>query len=95
MRAEDLKQSYEAPARAAARVQRRHPNATLSAGSGSVATIIVWGATAVGVPMDAAAAAAFATMFSAVALLIGRKGLKGVVAGVWRGNRDGDDDDDP
>jgi hypothetical protein len=40
--------------------------------------------------MDATASAAFVTLFSSGALLIGRKGLKGVLKGMWRGNQDED-----
>lgn len=87
MRPEDLKQSYEVPARAAAEIQRRYPNATLAGGAGAFGTCVVWTSTNVArLPMDAAVGAAFATVFSSAALVIGRRGLKGVLRAMWRGN---------
>jgi len=74
-------------AQSVAEVQRRHPNATLAGGAGATGTIFVWFSTEVmGLPMDATASAAFITVFSSGTLLIGRRGLKGVLKGVWYGS---------
>lgn len=75
------------PAKQAA---RKYPNGTIATSAGTLGTIIVWGATTAGIPMDAAAGAAFATVFAGVASFIGRKGLKGCWDAVWRGASDED-----
>lgn len=78
-----------ASVQAVAEVQRRHPNATLSGGTGAFATVVVWFSTNIlSMPMDAVTGAAFATVLATGALVIGRKGLKGVLSGMWRGGGD-------
>lgn len=63
-----------------------HPNAALSTGSGALATAVVWVATTMGLPMDAVAGAAFATLIGGAALVIGRRGFKGIFVAIWRGS---------
>lgn len=40
--------------------------------------------------MDAAAGAAFATVFASGALFVGKKGFKGILSAMWRGEEGGD-----
>lgn len=61
--------AYSAPRK----VATDHPNASTSGVAGACAVILAWGATTLGLPMDAAVGAAFATLFSTAALVIGRR----------------------
>ncbi len=71
----------------AADVQRKYPNGTLATGAGALGTAVVWISTNIGhLPMDASAGAAFATLFAGVASFVGRKGLKGCLHVIWRGD---------
>ena len=56
------------------KVATAHPNATTSTTGGALATVLIWFFTVVlGLPMDAVTGAAFATLFGAGALFVGRK----------------------
>ena len=85
--AEAASKTVGAPKRAA----KRHPNAATAGISGSVATLVIAGAGALGFSMEAATAAALATLTSTGALVVGRSGVRGVMAGVWSGFDDRED----
>ena len=64
----------------------KHPNATTSLAAGSgVGTLLVYALTAAGVNLPAEAAAALAGAVGSLALLIGRKGFRGLLRVLWRG----------
>lgn len=68
-------------------VPRNHPNATLSGTTGALATVAVWFSTSVlGLDMDATVGAAVATTLSAFALVLGRRGLRGLLRLMWAGD---------
>jgi hypothetical protein len=82
---EDAKRVLTAP-------RRNHPNASLATVSGSVSTLTLWAAGAIGIAMTAEVGAAIATILVTTSLLVGRKGIKGIMSAAWRG--DGDDGDE-
>jgi hypothetical protein len=72
--------------RATRRVVSNNPNASVALGSGSglgPLVILVLGWSGVAIPPEAAAAIGGLT--AACFLLIGRRGIKGVVLGIWQG----------
>lgn len=64
---------------------KNHPNATVAATSGGVGVIIVWLLSLAGVHMPAEVGAAVSTIAATVALLIGRRGIRGIARIIWRG----------
>ena len=78
----------ETTKRVASAPARNHPNATLATTVGSVSTLVLWGAGALGIAMSAEAGAGLATLLVGGSLVLGRKGLKGIVGGIWRGSED-------
>lgn len=67
-----------------------HPNATMAASSGGVATLVIMILSLVGVAVPPAVAALIATAIVSLVLVIGRKGVKGLIDVIWHGNK-GDD----
>lgn len=64
-----------------------HPNATLAGGTGGLTTLILYLASLEGWKVDAVLASGIATVAATVALFIGRRGLRGLLSLVWRGNQ--------
>ena len=68
-------------------VQRRYPIGTFTAGTGVVSTVVIWFATTVfRLPLDAAGGAAVASLIISALSFVGRRGLKGVLTVLWRGD---------
>lgn len=84
-----VREAAGAPRRAA----RKHPNATTAGVSGSLSTLVIAGVGALGYSMEAATGAALTTVVATTALVIGSRGVKGMVAGIVNGFGGGDDDD--
>lgn len=56
------------------RVPATHPNATTGATAGALATVLCWVFTVpLGLPMEAPVGAAFATLFTSAALVVGKR----------------------
>lgn len=68
---------------------RNNPNAAVAVGTGTIATLLVGGLSLAGFEIDAALATAVATVLTAAVLLVGRKGIRGIFAQLWRGEDDG------
>lgn len=68
---------------------RNNPNAAAAVGSGTLATLIVGGATLAGFEVDPVLATAAAGALTAAVLLVGRKGIRGIARQLWRGEDDG------
>jgi hypothetical protein len=67
----------------------RHPNASIAVGSGSgLGALVVWGVGLGGVMMPAEVGAVIGGGVAGVALLVGRQGIKGLIAILWRGDRE-------
>jgi hypothetical protein len=68
------------------RIRERHPNASraLTHGSG-LGTLIVWVVGLLGLKMPAEIAAAFAGGLASLFLVVGRRGIKGMLHDVWHG----------
>ena len=67
----------------------RHPNASVAVGSGSgLGALVVWGVGLGGVVMPAEVGAVIGGGVAGAALLIGRQGIRGLIAILWRGNRE-------
>lgn len=65
----------------------KHPNATTAGGAGGLALLVVWILGYFGITDIGAEEAVVATgLLTSAALLIGRKGLKGILRGLWIGN---------
>jgi hypothetical protein len=62
-----------------------HPNATLAAVSGSVATVATYVTSLFGWVVPSAVAVAGASLFTSMMLFLGKNGLSGVCRIVWRG----------
>jgi hypothetical protein len=70
------------------RVVSRHPNASMALGSGSgLAPLVIWmvGMTGASVPPEAAAA--MGGLIAACFLLIGKRGIKGMIVALWQGEQ--------
>ena len=68
----------------------RHPNASVALGSGSgVGALVVWIVGLSGTAMPPEVGAAMGGVVAAIALVIGRRGIKGVLTAIWRGDRRG------
>ena len=76
-----------APSRGATRrVVSGNPNASVALGSGSgLGTLVIWlvGLTVAAVPPEVGAACG--GLIAAVFLFVGRRGIKGAIVGLWRG----------
>jgi hypothetical protein len=67
-------------------VVSRNPNASVALGSGAaLGPLIVWFVGLTGTPMSAEVGAAFGGVVAASFLLIGRRGIRGLLAQIWRG----------
>ena len=76
-----------APSRGATRrVVSGNPNASVALGSGSgLGTLVIWlvGLTGAAVPPEVGAACG--GLIAAIFLFVGRRGIKGAIVGLWRG----------
>ncbi len=76
----------EVPEERAGNIVTNNPNATLALGSGSgLGAFVIWVAQMGGASIPPEIAAIVGGGVAAVALFIGRSGLRGVVRVVWRG----------
>lgn len=66
----------------------KHPNAALSVGTGGAGVLIIWLLGHTGVSMPNEVAVLVAAAITSVALLVGRKGVRGVIRLVWHGSDD-------
>lgn len=67
-------------------VVSRNPNASVALGSGAaLGPLVVWFVGLTGTPMSAEVGAAFGGIVAALFLLIGRRGIRGLLAQIWRG----------
>lgn len=67
-------------------VLSRNPNASIALSSGAgLGPLIVWFVGLTGTPMTAEVGAAFGGVVAALFLLIGRRGIRGLLAQIWRG----------
>jgi len=68
----------------------RHPNASVALGSGSgLGALVVWIVGLSGTAMPPEIGAAIGGVIAATALFIGRRGIKGALSAIWRGDRPG------
>jgi len=66
----------------------KHPNASVAVGSGSgFGALIVWIVGLGGVVMPAPIGAVIGGGVAGVALLVGRRGIKGLMAVIWQGEQ--------
>jgi hypothetical protein len=65
-----------------------HPNASLATVAGSLATLVLWGAGAIGIALSAEAGAGLATVLVATSLFVGRRGIRGLLGAIWKGTGD-------
>lgn len=66
----------------------RHPNASVALGSGSgLGALVVWLVGLSGTAMPAEVGAAIGGSVAAIALFIGRRGIKGVIRALWQGDQ--------
>ena len=64
----------------------RNPNASVALGSGAaLGPLIVWFVGLTGTPMTPEVGAAFGGVVAALFLLIGRRGIRGLLTQIWRG----------
>lgn len=63
-----------------------HPNASVAAVTGSLATLLVWGINRAGGHVNQAEAMGIATGAVSAVLFVGRRGLKATIASVWNGS---------
>ena len=76
-----------AVARSSRRVVSRHPNASVALASGAgLGSMIVWSVGLAGVAMPAEVGAAFAGVVASAFLFVGRRGIRGSLASIWRGS---------
>jgi hypothetical protein len=68
----------------------RNPNASVALGSGSgVGALVVWIVSLSGTTMPPEVGAAIGGVVAAAALFIGRRGIRGALATIWRGEAGG------
>jgi hypothetical protein len=79
-------ETKETAKRVASAPVKKHPNASLAATVGSVSTLVLWIAGAIGIAMSAEAGAAAATLLVAGSLLVGKKGIRGLIGSIWKGS---------
>lgn len=70
-------------------MKTNHPNTVTAGGVGTLTTLVVAGFEALGANMTPTVAAAVATAAITVALFVGKRGVKGVIRLVWRGDGNG------
>ena len=78
-----------APTRSATRrAVSSHPNASVALGSGAgLGPLAVWLISMTGHPATPEVGAAIGGLVAAAFLLIGRRGIKGVLIGLWQGEQ--------
>lgn len=64
----------------------QHPNATVAAGTGGTAAVLVWLAQLFGLDIPPVAAVVMAGALTTAMLAVGREGLKGLADRLWRGS---------
>lgn len=64
----------------------KHPNAKASGISGAAGVLVIAAIGAAGITLSPVVAAAIVTVATTVTLAIGRDGIRGIVARVWRGS---------
>jgi hypothetical protein len=70
------------------RVIAKHPNASVAVGSGSgLGALVVWIVGLGGVVMPAPVGAVIGGGVAGFALLIGRRGIKGLIGVLWQGDQ--------
>jgi hypothetical protein len=70
------------------RVIAKHPNASVAVGSGSgLGALVVWIVGPGGVVMPAPVGAVIGGGVAGFALLIGRRGIKGLIGVLWQGDQ--------
>ena len=70
------------------RVIAKHPNASVAVGSGSgLGALVVWIVDLGGVVMPAPVGAVIGGGVAGFALLIGRRGIKGLIGVLWQGDQ--------
>ena len=70
------------------RVVSRHPNASVALGSGSgLGSLAIWMVGLTGAEVPPEVGAAIGGLMAAGFLLIGRRGIKGAVIGLWHGEQ--------
>jgi hypothetical protein len=76
-----------APKRSATRkAVSSHPNASVALGSGSgLGPLVIWMVGWSGASVPPEAAAAIGGLMAACFLLVGRRGIKGAIIGLWQG----------
>lgn len=62
-----------------------HPNAATAGVATGPAVLIVWLAGRYGIDLGAEQAVVVSGLLTSLVLLIGRRGLRGIVAALWRG----------
>ena len=77
-----------APKRSATRrAFSSHPNASVALGSGSgLGPLVIWMVGLSGASVPPEAAAAIGGLMAACFLLVGRRGIKGAIVGIWQGS---------
>jgi len=70
------------------RVVKNHPNTSLAATIGLISVFVAWIAGIIGVVLSAEAGAGLATLLVATSLFIGKRGIKGLISGIWNGFKD-------
>jgi hypothetical protein len=63
-----------------------HPNATVAASGTGIGVLVVWAAGRAGVAISAEEGALAVGLLSTLALAVGRKGIRGIIGGLWRGD---------
>ena len=72
----------------AGNVVSRNPNASIALGSGSgCGALVIWLFGVGGLQVPPEVAAVIGAVAAAGFLLIGRRGIKGAILGLWRGNQ--------
>jgi hypothetical protein len=70
------------------RVVTRHPNASVALGSGSgLGSLAIWIVGLTGTEVPPEVGAAIGGLMAAAFLLIGRRGIKGAIIGLWQGEQ--------
>lgn len=70
-------------------IHQRHPNASRAlTHGGGLGALTVWAVGLAGLEMPPEVAAAFAGAIASVALLVGRRGIKGTIQDLWHGPPD-------
>ena len=80
--------TVSAPTRSATRrVVSKNPNASVALGSGSgLGPLVIWMVGWSGATVPPEAAAAIGGLMAACFLLVGRRGIKGAILGIWQGS---------